>query len=318
MARCPICGKKYADTVMICSTCGARLIRNEDSGAREPIPVQNSTYQQPTPQTPPTQEKPEKKNAGIFWIVVSFLIPIVGIIAFCCWRKKRPAAAKQVLIVSCVSFAIAVISQVGKLNQAEAEPEPTVSYYPEPLLTRPSLPTLPEAADTQPALPSYDTPILPSSDEPQLAEGDLEAFNDLMAKADIVLTPSFSNSACYAAFLRDGVMHDIEYAYEGDVIVESEENLNYNLENFTDEEIQAIEEVLESLVDAAEDVSCAVAYTHYFGNWYGVHIAMWGLDSPENIAEVSEAGLLEVEEGTEAISISLTEEYLLSQGYIKR
>lgn len=305
MARCPICGRNYADTVRVCSTCGARLAGSNASGTRESVPVQGNGYQQPAAQTPPVQRKPVKQNAGVFNIIFSAIIPLYGIIMYFSWKKTRPKAAKQVLIAALIALALAVIVQIPTVSRPDTN---TLMSSPAP-----TIPTF-SISSHSPTL----SPVTPSSDTPKLAAGDPAAFDQLFANEGLSLAPSFSNSAWYATCLDDGLLHDIEYGYEGDVIVEMEENIWCSLDKYTAEEIQALEEAYQPLIDQARNVPCATASISYSDHFFKYHAKVWGLDSSENIAEVSHAGLLEVEDGAEYISISLTEEYLLSEGYLKR
>lgn len=43
-------------------------------------------------------------KAGLGWKLLSFFIPILGIILFFVWRKERPKAAKGVLIAGILSL----------------------------------------------------------------------------------------------------------------------------------------------------------------------------------------------------------------------
>lgn len=303
MARCPICGRNYADTVRVCSTCGARLAGSNASGTRESVPVQGNGYQQPAAQTPQAQQKPPKKNAGIFMLILSVIFPIVGIICYFSWKKTRPKAAKQVLIAALAALALAVITQIP----TKPNTRPMVST------PAPTTPTFSISAHN-PTL----SPISPSDDAPKLAAGNKAAFDALLASEGLVMEPGFSNSGWYAARLADGIINDIEYAYEGDRIVNMEENLYVDLSKYTAEQIQTLEDTYQVYVDAAESLSCAKASIRYTDKWFIFRSEIWDLDSPENIAAVSNAGLLVTEDGAEYISISLTEEDLLSQGYIKR
>lgn len=303
MARCPICGRNYADTVRVCSTCGARLAGSNASGTRESVPVQGNGYQQPAAQTPPVQRKPVKQNAGVFNIIFSAIIPLYGIIMYFSWKKTRPKAAKQVLIAALIALALAVIVQIP----TKPNTRPMVST------PAPTTPTFSISAHN-PTL----SPISPSDDAPKLAAGNKAAFDALLASEGLVMEPGFSNSGWYAARLADGIINDIEYAYEGDRIVNMEENLHVDLSKYTAEQIQTLEDTYQVYVDAAESLSCAKASIRYTDKWFIFRSEIWDLDSPENIAAVSNAGLLVIEDGAEYISISLTEEDLLSQGYIKR
>lgn len=305
MARCPICGKSYADTVRVCSTCGARLAGSNASGTRESVPVQGNGYQQPAAQTPPVQRKPVKQNAGVFNIIFSAIIPLYGIIMYFSWKKTRPKAAKQVLIAALIALALALIVQIPTVSRPDTN---TLMSSPAP-----TIPTF-SISSHSPTL----SPVTPSSDTPKLAAGDQAAFDQFLDDVGLALEPSFSNSACYVTRMSSGLIHCMEYVYEGDTVVIMEELVACNMNNYTDEGIQSLEDLYQELADSAKTLSCASVQTSYSGNWFIFQSTIRDLDSPENIAAAKRAGLLEVEDGVQQISISITEEYLLSEGYLKR
>lgn len=311
MARCPICGRNYADTVRVCSTCGARLAGSNASSTHERIPVQGNGYQQPAAQMPPVQRKPIKQNAGVFNIIFSAIVPLYGIIMYFSWKKTRPKAAKQVLIAALIALALALITQIPTVsrpntNTLMSSPAPTIPTY---SISSPS-------PNLSPVTPSS-TPS-PSSDTPKLAAGDQVAFDQFLDDVGLALAPSFSNSACYVTRLSSGLIHCMEYVYEGDTVVIMEELVACNMDNYTDEGIQSLKDLYQELADSAKTLSCASVQTSYSDNWFFFQSTIRDLDSPENIAAAKRAGLLEVEDGTQQISISITEEYLLSEGYLKR
>lgn len=82
---CKNCGKEIDDNAYVCPYCGVKVERetaatkaDADSGSK----------------------------AG--WGILSFLIPIVGLILFLVWKEERPKTAKVCGICALVSFIISI------------------------------------------------------------------------------------------------------------------------------------------------------------------------------------------------------------------
>ncbi|GEM_PF-4991116 len=74
----------------------------------------------PTTQGLP-QERPEKEGLGFIMMIISFCLPMVGIILFFVMRKTKPDAARQAAICAAFGVFAAVIlnilySMVMKMN----------------------------------------------------------------------------------------------------------------------------------------------------------------------------------------------------------
>ncbi len=78
---CKNCGKEIRDNAYVCPNCGVKVTKDDgnDSGSK------------------------------VGWGILSFLIPVVGLILFCVWKKEKPAVAKVCGICALVSFIINVI-----------------------------------------------------------------------------------------------------------------------------------------------------------------------------------------------------------------
>lgn len=68
---CKNCGHEISKTDLFCASCGQRL---------SPEPTQNA--------------KPRTRDGNIAFGVISFFIPIAGLILFICWRKEYPKNSK--------------------------------------------------------------------------------------------------------------------------------------------------------------------------------------------------------------------------------
>lgn len=92
--RCSNCGKEILDNAEFCSNCGKKLISTESVGG------QVSEIYNPN-------ENNNKINIGL--VILSFFIPIVGLIVFLTKKDKEPKTAKVSGICALVSFILSSI-----------------------------------------------------------------------------------------------------------------------------------------------------------------------------------------------------------------
>jgi len=88
---CPHCGAQVAENAMICHKCGCT--------------VSNA------PQYQPVHQRPQRDNtngSGI-WLVLSFVIPIVGIILYFTTKSSNPSRANKYLIIAGYGFLVWII-----------------------------------------------------------------------------------------------------------------------------------------------------------------------------------------------------------------
>lgn len=83
---CKNCGKEIDDNAYVCPNCGVKVAKEE------PVYVANNDT-----------------GAKVGWGILSYLIPLVGLILFCVWRSERPAVAKVCGICALVSFILNII-----------------------------------------------------------------------------------------------------------------------------------------------------------------------------------------------------------------
>ena len=98
MAYCRKCGKEIDDEAVICPHCG----------------VPQNNYYPNYGRTNPTPTVTDDGNAG--WAVLSFLLPIVGIILYLFMKDSKPnnaAACKKGLIIGFIVWIIAIFMLFG-------------------------------------------------------------------------------------------------------------------------------------------------------------------------------------------------------------
>lgn len=83
---CKNCGKEIDDNAYVCPNCGVKVAKEE------PVPVANNDT-----------------GAKVGWGILSYLIPLVGLILFCVWKNERPAVAKVCGICALVSFILNIV-----------------------------------------------------------------------------------------------------------------------------------------------------------------------------------------------------------------
>ena len=79
---CKNCGKEIDDNAYVCHNCGVKIEQKnvqDDSGSK------------------------------VGWGILSFLIPLVGLILFCMWKNDRPQTAKVCGICALVSAILVVV-----------------------------------------------------------------------------------------------------------------------------------------------------------------------------------------------------------------
>ena len=85
---CRNCGKEIDNNAYVCPHCGVKVVDDEAQRRDENADADN--------------------GSKVGWGILSFLIPLVGLILFIMWRSERPKTAKICGICALVSFALGV------------------------------------------------------------------------------------------------------------------------------------------------------------------------------------------------------------------
>lgn len=117
---CKSCGQQIDDFALACPQCGAAT----SSQTQAPPPAQQyqppvyqaPQYQQPTYQQPGYQQPYQTSNVADVpsggMKLLSFCIPIVGLILFITWKDQKPVSAKAMGKAALIGFIIGAISSV--------------------------------------------------------------------------------------------------------------------------------------------------------------------------------------------------------------
>lgn len=112
---CQNCGAEVGDNYEFCPECGTPLYKGEDDAttyeesARNDLTRdnQNNGYSNSTYSN---SEVVDSGSAG--WAILSFFIPIVGLILFLVWKDTKPKSAKSAAIGAIVSVALAILIRI--------------------------------------------------------------------------------------------------------------------------------------------------------------------------------------------------------------
>ncbi|MBQ6533886.1 MAG: zinc ribbon domain-containing protein [Opitutales bacterium] len=104
--KCSYCNNEIPQGASKCPACGASIDASALQGqSSQPIYAPQNTQPQFAPQY--AQQQPDK--ASIWLQIVSFIIPIVGIILWVAKRKTSPIAAKSYLNVAIAGMVVNII-----------------------------------------------------------------------------------------------------------------------------------------------------------------------------------------------------------------
>lgn len=103
---CKNCGTQIPDGAQFCSSCGEKTTINNQNPVQPTYNNQSAgNIPQPPPYNPPVTE--DKANIGLN--ILSFFIPIVGLILYFQWKKDTPQKAQSALICAIVGFVLGLI-----------------------------------------------------------------------------------------------------------------------------------------------------------------------------------------------------------------
>lgn len=341
MKKCPNCGRVYSDMVSVCSACKTNLSGGSNTAGRSAsqsytppktytppqstyTPPQSYTPPQPTytpPQnyTPPRQstyvppQTPTRNNtafkpdrAGIFSVIVSFLFPVIGLILYLCWKKKRPASAKSVSKAAAFGVIVSVVLNVISRSFADStDSEPLDVPVREPV--------------------TYETPSDNSTPD-NLEVGDAMKYNQIFYDRGIVptITPLLGQeTAYYVMVAEDGSLENHQYGYNADTVETWILTLYVPVEGESDPDKAAMDDYVLSLWPGLEQLSFVTIQSDLSSTYYIFSVRMENLNNSENLRAAADTGLMVLDTSSsngsiDFISMELTEQNLLAQGFIKK
>ncbi len=112
MKYCSQCGTELTDDTVFCTSCGYKVANDEDpaNGGTAANEDPNTVFGQPIYETPAVNDK-----VGVGMCILSFLIPLVGLIYFFVKRKEKPNCAKTYGLIALISWIINFASTILQL-----------------------------------------------------------------------------------------------------------------------------------------------------------------------------------------------------------
>lgn len=117
---CKSCGQQMDDFALLCPKCGAST--TDQTQAPPPPVYQQPVYQQPTYQQPnyqqPVYQQPypaapvsDVPSGGMK--LLSFCIPILGLILYLTWKDQKPVSAKAMGKAALIGFILGMVLSVA-------------------------------------------------------------------------------------------------------------------------------------------------------------------------------------------------------------
>lgn len=128
--------------------------------------------------------------------------------------------------------------------------------------------------------------------------------------------PKLESASFAGANDEEGIVDCMEFGYTGDFVITMVETCYFSLEGCTEEDIALFDEDMRASYGEYEEHDfCKVAYS-ITDSYYVLRLEFTDLNNVENCRQLAEWDILD--KGSALVSISKTEEKLLSQGYVKK
>lgn len=100
MVYCRNCGAQIHETAVKCPKCGAE---QQAALVYQATPVNQAM--------PVSQAVPVKKDSGSFgWLVLGFLVPVMGLLLFLLWHDSEPKNARMAGLGALISTILSVVA----------------------------------------------------------------------------------------------------------------------------------------------------------------------------------------------------------------
>lgn len=314
MKKCSKCGRAYSDMVSVCPVCKVSLDAGNSGHRAQSASGGSQSYTPPQPYSPPTQNtytppqytpvqtgqttytppqhaartaNVKEDKAGFLWVILSALLPILGLILYFCWKKNRPQAAKSVSTAALVGIVLAAVLRTvtgGKgINIG---------------------------------------PVELAEETAELAEGTPGAYRNVFTERGIVHieTPLYDQeTAHYVHVNGEGVVDVVQYGYNGDVIETMVNTVYFPIENGKAEDKPYYDEAMLSALPGIDQLSFVSYSSEITYSYYCFKVQINDLDVTGNIRKAADIGIVILDDdSTQVLSIEETEQSMLEQGYIKR
>lgn len=113
---CTHCGNELDNKAVICPKCGLIANKTAYDAAFGAVSRNNDTAQNSAGSSTPAQPQQVVDKPNPAFSILSFFIPIFGIVIYLAEHKKTPIASKRYLIWSIVSIALTVLVYVAYIG----------------------------------------------------------------------------------------------------------------------------------------------------------------------------------------------------------
>ena len=322
------CKRQTPDGFKYCFLCGAKQaetpkdpspdlgVSNSPSGQSAPEqPVSNPTAANPSPYSavppvptpygqPPVPSTSRRKQVG--YVILSVAIFFAVFLGVTLTVNFLGISNTDKLTESDLPAQSSTVSSAS--SSEDSLPEGSASS---------SVSSVPEATDSSPEESVPETSV-PSSEE-SLLETPL-TYDEIFSAFGISYTPpefpGMDSSNFVGIDEENAVIHCIDFGHQSNLVLSLSETIYYFIDGYTDSEREILDSDMRSGYAEYENLSfCSVTYD-MDDLYYIVRLEFTDLNQVENYQKMIEIDM--AEEGTIAISMDLTEEILLSEGYQKK
>ena len=280
---CHHCGRELADNVMFCPSCGTQQ--------RRPEPQQNPAPEQPAWQSPaqeqPAWQDPAQEPA---WAMPSQ--PYQTAQQMPGLEKKKSKA--PLIIIICVVAVAAIFAALWfglrPMLQGDSLTEELGEYV----------------EDQMEGITTGDMD----------ASADYAAIFESYGIVDVDAPMPGMDSESYVMDNGMGISK-LQFGVSGELIREMVETVYYDVSDYTEEELGLLESQMDDLILSYQDLDFCSVTTEMQGDFYFIQVHLTDLQELENVEKLTELGIATAEAG-QLLSISVTEESLLSTGYVKK
>ena len=280
---CSNCGKEITAEGKFCNNCGAPLAQPEaPKEATAPQPVAEPVVQPAQPVVPAQPAVQPTQPVVPAQPVVQYTQP---------GGKKK---GKGGLIVLFIVLGLLVVSFiVNTVQKIQEDNTPSDYSY------------------------NYDLALEDEDKAPVENPDYLEVFTS----RNIIDTPALFMTEETSAIVSvddEGMIEKIEFGHEDDTILEMCDTIYYPISEFTDAQVEAIDEAMRDTMSKADELDfCTVSYTTT-DDYYIVTINSKDLDNALNLQSLSDAGVLGYDGFATSLSLNETVKNFIDQGYISK
>lgn len=283
---CHHCGRELADNVMFCPSCGTQQRRPEQQPQQTPAPEQPA-WQSPAQEQPAWQDPAQQPAWAMPTQPYQTAQQMPGL------EKKKSKA--PLIIIICVVAVAAIFAALWfglrPMLQGDSLTEELGEYV----------------EDQMEGITTGDMD----------ASADYAAIFESYGIVDVDAPMPGMETDCYALDNGGSGIIKIQFGYNSDVIQEWFETDYYDISAYSQDELELFESQVNDLLDVYRALDFCTVETEVVGDYYVLRLQFKDLQKVENVDEMTELDLVEDGSG-QLLSFSLSEEDLISNGYVKK